>query len=299
VRTWIDTHIHASDLDQDGLSRGDLLGGLTDVLGQSGADLKFVLSPDVPLVRAASRDGQNVLRAATYINSLVSRAPGRLFGSCLVTPHFLDASLSAMEMCFEKWGFVLLGEMLQYMMDYRLDTDGVETLVRRAVDYKIPVQIHISTSNSAQGGFSSGMEELEDFLGLVDRVPEADYILAHLVGTDKADPPVVDTYLDAIEKRCGTWPRNFWVEIRDFNSPGVRSALSRIPTGRIIAGTDWTTRVGPPFLPYGMIFGVKDAAENPYPPGVSTMVGFLKEYGATDDGIEAIGSRNAAALLKI
>ena len=94
-------------------------------------------------------------------------------------------------------------------------------------------------------------------------------------------------------------PGNFWLEIRDFDSPGVRSALARVPANRILAGTDWVTRVGPPFLPYGCIFGVERPEENPYPPGVETMVGFLKAAGAEDDAIELIGSGNAMALLRI
>ena len=297
--TWIDAHVHASDLDNEGQSRGDLLEDLIDVLDRSGSDLRFVLSPDIPLIRAAMQDGEGVLRASSCVHDLVSRAPGRLYGSCVVNPHFLDASLKVMQVCFEKRGFIMLGEMLQYMMEYRLDTDPVETLVRRAVDYGVPVQVHISTSNRPQGPFSSGMEELEDFFGLADRVPDADYILAHLIGTDEDDPPVVDDYLNAIDERYGAWPRNFWAEIRDFNSPGVRSALSRIPIDRIIAGTDWTTRVGPPFLPYGTIFGVSDAEDNPYPPGVSSMIRYLKDLGATEETVSAIGSENAASLLGI
>jgi hypothetical protein len=87
----------------------------------------------------------------------------------------------------------------------------------------------------------SGMEQLADFFGIVERVPDAKYILAHAVGT-QTEPPVVDGYLDAIEERYGKIPDNFWFEIRDFSSPGVRSALRRISADRIIAGTDWTTQ---------------------------------------------------------
>ena len=76
------------------------------------------------------------------------------------------------------------------------------------------------------------------------------------------------------------------------------SALKRIPTNRLIAGTDWTTRVGPPFLPYGMIFG-SSPDENPYPPCISEMVAFLQQAGAPSDAIEGIAYRNACDLLKI
>jgi predicted TIM-barrel fold metal-dependent hydrolase len=174
-------------------------------------------------------------------------------------------------------------------------------LVRQAAEYGKPVQVHISTSNAGpQGPFpGGGTEQLEDLMDLADRVPEANYILAHLIGMDKDDPPVVDGYLDQIEKRFGRFPENLWAEIRDFNSPGVRTALQRIPADRLIAGTDWVTRVGPPFLPYGTIFGVRCAAENPYPPGVASMVGFLRQAGTSESQIAAIGFGNAARLLGI
>ena len=110
-----------------------------------------------------------------------------------------------------------------------MNTDAVERLVRQAVAFDVPVHVHISTSNSAQGNFTSGTEELHDFLGLVQRVPEAKYILAHFVGSPKSDPTVVEGYLDIIDRELGGWPRNFWGEIIHFHSPGLPVALARIP----------------------------------------------------------------------
>jgi predicted TIM-barrel fold metal-dependent hydrolase len=167
------------------------------------------------------------------------------------------------------------------------------------VEYDVPVQVHISTSNAVEHASSHGMSQLLDLFGLVQRVPEARIILAHAVGMPDDDPPVVDAYLDAIDRECGTWPDTFWMEIRDFNSPGVRSAVARVPAERLLAGTDWTNRVGPPFLPYGTVFGVTDPAENPCPTGVEAMVELLGKAGATDDDILKLGYGNAAALLKL
>ena len=99
---------------------------------------------------------------------------------------------------------------------------------------------------------ASGAEQLLDLLDLAERVPEARYILAHLVGMPEGDPPVVDEYLDVIKQLCGAWPDNLWAEIRDFDSPGVTSVLARAPHTRLIAGTDRTTRAGPPFPDPGL-----------------------------------------------
>ncbi|PIY49685.1 MAG: hypothetical protein COZ06_13265, partial [Armatimonadetes bacterium CG_4_10_14_3_um_filter_66_18] len=286
---WLDTHIHVSDVGNDGKRRPHLLKDLLAVLDGAGADLRFVLSPDANWNQVVMQDEDGVLRAAAFIHDLVRRAPGRLYGSCLVNPHFLDASLRTLELCFGKWGFVQLGEMLQYMMDYQMDTDAVERLVRAAVGYGVPVQVHVSTSNYKLDGVSTGTAQLRDLIGLAQRVPEAKYILAHLIGQPDDSPPVVDEYLDLLDDHYGEWPRNFWAEIRDFSSPGLRSALDRVPADRLLCGTDWTTRVGPPFLPYGMIFSVPSVEENPYPPSVAAMVQLAREAGATDKGIQALG----------
>lgn len=296
-RQWIDTHIHVSDYGPGSTERGDILEDLLEVPDRSGADLRFVISPDVPRTGQMMQDGSMILEANRFIYDLVRRAPHRLYGSCMINPNFLDDSLKAIQICFQEWGFVQMGEMVQYMMKYRMDTDAAEKPARLAVQFDVPIQVHLSTSGrTGDGPMGSGMEQLADFFGIVERVPDAKYILAHAVGT-QTEPPVVDGYLDAIEERYGKIPDNFWFEIRDFSSPGVRSALRRVSTDRIIAGTDWTTRVGPPFLPYGMVFGKIE--DNPYPPYIDAMIGFLRQEGASEQEIEKIGFGNAAKLLKI
>jgi len=296
---WLDTHVHVSNYDGGGMDRGDILGDLLEVIERSGADLRFVLSGDVPWVNRMKQSGDQVLAQNAFIHDLVRRAPGQLYGACTVNPHFPSDSRKAMRVCFEEWGFVLLGEMLPYLMDYHMNTDVVVDLARAASEYGVPVQVHISTSNAGpQGPFpGGGTEQLEDLMDLAERVPEATYILAHFIGTEQDNPPVVDGYLDQIERRYGEFPPNFRAEIRDFNSPGVVTALQRIPGECLVAGTDWVTRVGPPFLPYGVVFGTADAERNPYEPGVAAMVQFLTAAGASDAQIAGIGFDHAAQLL--
>ena len=296
---WLDTHVHVSDIGSDGKTRPHLLDDLLKVLDGCDADLRWVISPDGHWLSEMKNDPGAMLRASQFIHGLVRRAPGRLYGACMVNTNFPDESLRVMEKAFGEWGFVMLGELVQYILNYYMDTDASERVVREAARLGMPVQVHISTSNSAQGQFKSGNEELEDMFGIVERVPEAKYILAHFVGMPKDNPPVVDAYLGMIEKRYGRWPENFWAEIRDFSSPGVRSVLARVPHTRLIAGTDWVSRVGPPFLPYGVLFPVTSAADNPSPPCVASMTSFLKEKGATEGAVSQIGFENAAKLLNL
>jgi hypothetical protein len=66
--------------------------------------------------------------------------------------------------------------------------------------------------------------------------------------------------------------------------------------------------VGPPFLPYGVLFDVPDSAspigrrqvrsveDVPYVPSTAALVGFLEQAGATAAQIERIAWRNATEL---
>ena len=296
---WLDNHVHVCDLDAEGRPHPDFLPHLLDVLDRDPADLRFVISPDAARMSAIARDDAGMIESNQFIRDTVRQAPGRLYGSCMVNPNFLDASLGVMERAFEDWGFVQLGEMLPYVMDHVMDEPATERLVRAAVDYGVPVQVHISTANRMDHPSSHGMDQLEDLCRLVERVPQATYILAHLVGMPDDNPPVVDQYLDYLDHTPGGFPGNFYVEIRDFDSPGVQSVLDRVSDTRLVAGTDWVTRVGPPFLSYGTVFGVQKPEDNPYPPCVASMVAFLEQAGADAKTVQRIAHGNLVGLLGI
>lgn len=300
-RLWIDTHTHVSNYNADGTERKHLVKELVAVLDREGpeSDLRLLISPDGAELFVMGEAEGGTRAGNEFIYDVVKQAPGRLYGSCMVNPIYLDEALATMDLCLGLWGFVQLGEMLQYMMGYDMYSDEVVALVKRAQEFEVPVQVHISTSNRGAHPSSFGIAQLEDLSRLVEKVPGARYILGHAVGMPDDNPPVVDAYLDFIDQRFGCFPENFWLEIRDFNSPGVRSVLQRVPPDHLLAGTDWTTRVGPPFLPYGVIFGVEKAEDNPYPPGVPGMVACLRQAGASEEVIEMIASGNARELYKL
>lgn len=291
--SWLDTHVHVHD------KSPSLFEDLMAVLDATGEDVRFVISPGCGLFAGMKQDAGAALEAAHLIHDLARRAPGRLYGSCCVNLNFPEESLRVMDVCFGKLGFVMLGEMLGYIFNFDMNTDAGERVVRKTVEYNVPVQIHLSTSNNPHQGHTSGMGQLADILDIAERVPEARYILAHMIGMEKDDPPVVCDYLDAIEERLGAWPDNFWAEIIDFHSPGVAVALERIPHDRLLVGTDWTTRIGPPFLPYGVDHLVWFGGACPYDPSVHSLVEFLRQWGATEDDIRRIAFSNAAELLGI
>jgi len=297
---WIDTHIHVSDIGREGERREQMLADLVDVLDRCDADLRLVISPDFPYLTNIARDAEAMAVGNIMIRELCREAPGRLVGSCMINPRFLDESLRVMDLAFGEWGFVQLGEMLPYSMGSRMDSDEAEAVVRRAVEFDVPVQVHLGTywkPGGEVGSSGDGMSQMGDLIACVERVPEAKYILAHAIGCGPTPEwiPWADWFLDVVFGTYGEWPDNFWIEVRDFQCKALPRTIAEVPTDRILAGTDWTTRVGPPFQSYGTMFDVAEGT-NPFPPEVASFVGFLREAGASEEDIERIAHRNAEEL---
>ncbi|NOZ20618.1 MAG: amidohydrolase family protein [Planctomycetes bacterium] len=300
-RTWIDTHIHVSDIGRDGKKREQMLEDLLDVLDRCDADLRFVISCDGPYYGHMVKNPEAILRGNKMIYDLCRQAPDRLYGACMINPNFPDESIRVMDACFGEWGFVMLGEMLQYSMKYDMDSDVAETVVRKAVEYDVPVQVHLGTYWHKRAGSSgAGMDHMGDLLGIAERVPEAKYVLAHAIGCGPTPDyvPWADMFLDTIQGYFEQYPDNFWIEIRDFQCKALPRTVAEVPSNRLLAGTDWTTRIGPPFQTYGTMFDVEEA-ENPFPAKVASFVGFLRDAGASDTDVSRIGFENAKELFRI
>ncbi len=298
---WIDTHIHVSDISPEGDERANLCAELLDVLDRDDADLEMVVTADFPFLSAMRDDPEGIASANQMLRDVVVEADGRVHGACMVNPRFTDEALRVMDLCFAEWGFVMLGEMLPYSHDYVMDSDEAERVVRHAMDYDVPVQVHLGTYwHKDHEGSCDGMDHMRDLLRCYDRVPDAKYILAHAIGCGPSPEyvPWADMFLDTLFGVFGEWPRNLWIEIRDFQAPGVPRAMAEVPTDRILSGTDWTTRIGPPFQSYGTMFQVSEA-DNPFPPEVASFVGFLSQAGASEEDIERIAWRNAAELMDL
>lgn len=287
VDRWVDSHMHVSRLSPEGDDRGDVFEPLMAMMDGAGAPLEGIFSPDLPDIHRMMEDPNHVLTANRFTFDLAQRAPGRIHGGCMVNPHFLNESIETMEVCFGEWGFVQLGEMLQYIMEYPMDSPEVIELGRRAVEFGVPINVHVSTNTE------KGVDHISDLFTFADKVPGLKIVAAHCLGGKMSD-----YYLDVLAARRGEGrAENLWIEVRDFNNVRVlRRALDEGWEDRLISGTDWTNRVGPPFLPFGVVFGVTTVEENPYPPGVAALVGFLKEAGDSDEQMEKIAWRNADSL---
>ena len=106
-------------------------------------------------------------------------------------------------------------------------------------------------------------------------------------------------FLDVIDGHYGCFPENFWIEIRDFYCKALPRVIQEVPHDKILSGTDWTTRIGPPFAPYGTCFEAGRGAEQPFDPCVASFIGYLKKAGATAEDIELIAHKNAEKLFRL
>ena len=302
-RHWIDTHIHVSDIGDDNKKRDRMLEDLLDVLDRCDADLRLAISPDAIYRERMKTDPASMLEANRMVYDLCRRAPRRLYGSCMVNPNFPDEALRVMKICFEEWGFVQLGEMHTVVLKYRMSDPATEKVVRLAARYDVPVQVHLGTywSKSAlPGDAMDGMNQMGDLLTVAERVPQAKYILGHAIGCGRTTKyiPWADMYLDTLKGVFEQFPENFWVEIRDFQCPALPRAIREIPINHLLSGTDWSTRIGPPFQSYTTMFGLKEE-DNPFPPKVDSFIDFLRKAGATEADITRIGYENARELYKL
>lgn len=296
---WIDTHCHVCSLESDGSKRPGFARHLLEVLDRDPSELHMVICPDSIWFSRIQTDPEGMQAAAQEIRDIVQLAPDCFHGALMPNPHFPDASLRLMDLCFGEWGFVMLGEMMQYSMSFRLTDPGCLRLLRHAAELGVPIMSHVATLDVKQGAMT-GTGQLLDLLEAAIQVPDARFILGHFVGMAETDPTWADRYIDIVEACFGCWPRNFWAEIRDFGSPGLRSAVRRIPLDRLVSGTDWTTRGTPPFSPFGSLFDcMMNRVPEPYdePPSTRQLAGFLEKEGLTEDRIAAIASDNAAVLL--
>jgi hypothetical protein len=144
------------------------------------------------------------------------------------------------------------------------------------------------------------MDHMTDLIAAAERVPEAKFILAHAIGCGPTPDYIswADMFLDTIAGCFPRYPDNFWIEIRDFQCKALKRTLAEVPATRLLAGTDWCTRIGPPFQSYGTMFDVPQD-KNPFPPKVASFKKFLRAAGASEETVMRIAYKNATGLFKV
>ncbi len=288
-RLWIDSHIHIRAHAPDGGPCDFTADDILRVLDSSDADLRWISGMGSSEMSRLKQEPDAVHWANAALDELIAPARPRLLGSCMVHPRAVKESHEVLDRFIGERGFVQVGEVHGVQFNYEMDCPGMIELVRHAAELGAPVQMHCSTNNVVTG------EHIRQIINVARAVPEANIIVAHAIGGVNSYQ-----YMVAGEVYFGDGGDNLYFEIRDFNSREyLRAACERLGPDRLIAGTDWSTHIGPPFLPYGIIFGLGSVDENPYPCTVGSLVGFLRESGVAEEDIEKIASGNIIRIHRL
>ena len=164
------------------------------------------------------------------VADLVRRHPQRLAGLCQVSPFLADESLAEMDRHVARGNLIGIGELCQYVLDYKTDDPRMFPLIERAIELDVPILEH--SSNEEQ---SLGIERL------AKRFPKGRFIMAHMGG-------------------MYGWPQgleiarrneNIWVDTSGYGlviSGAMRKALDTLGASRILFGVDFPLILAGPLV---------------------------------------------------
>jgi len=320
-RLWIDGHVHMLRRDT---RQGDVLSySLDDILAfldGSDADLRFIVNDNNPadVGRFAEEpDYLHTMNERIY-RQFVQPSGGRLFGSVQIDPRALRQSHEDLDLYLAERRFVQVGEVEGAPFGFDLDTPEMIELAHHAARLGAPVEVHCSTADSPTG------EHLRQALHLAAAVPEGNFIIAHAIGGRNSYH-----YISAVEQYLARGLGNVYLEIIQFHLRSqLRAAYEHLGADRLVVGTDWATYHNPPWPAYGThttmlshpdfwrnpalngfsrwnsefwfsSMFMLDLRENPWPCAVSSLVGFMREAGLSEEDIEKVGSGNAIRLFHL
>ncbi len=286
---WIDAHMHVRGHAPDGGPCDIRLDDVVDVVDSSDADVRWICAVDFPEMSRLREEPEAVHWANAGLEELISPARGRLFGSCIVHAGAVKQSREALDHFIGERGFIQVGEVHGPPWGPELDCPEMIEIVRHAARLGAPVQIDCPIRSLRAS------QRIGQVFNLARAVPEATIIAAHTICG-----PTTHAYILCGEVYFSNGGDNVYFEISDFSKrEHVRAAYERLGPHRLIVGTDWHTYGDPPFLPYGILLGVRAVEENAYPCTVGSLVGFLREAGVTEEDIEKIGAGNVIRLHRL
>jgi len=254
----IDTHVHA----QPSLTDGDVEPDpkwFRDLFANCRHRTRLLVSCDAGADVLMKRGNVAMVRA---VARLVRAFPDKLVGTMMLNPCDIDDALEAMELGVKELGMRCVGELCQYIHNYRTDGPEVVAVVQKAIDLDVAVLFH-----------SGADRHVEGVAHIAAKFPRARIMMAHCGGS-----------------RC--WRRGIETVRR---LPNVSLEVMRGMTEQIGALMD---TVGPRRITYGTDFFLHEAPELRYERG-NWLLDCLKELKLKDADIERICSGNAKELLKL
>lgn len=106
-----------------------------------------------------------------YVYELTQRCPDRVIQCYWLNPKIPNA-LSELDQCYSNWHFKMI--KLHQPSDYfRLDHPLLAEMIRFAIQHQLPIFLHLYSKR-----------DVIECIGLADKFPEANFIIAHLIGLE-------------------------------------------------------------------------------------------------------------------
>lgn len=206
--------------------------------------------------------GQGNAAAVRKLAELIAPFPDKLIGSIMVNPHDLEGALEAVEIGVTELGMRCVGELVQYIHNWRTDGREILPVVQKAIDLDVCMDFHIS-----------GIDQGEAIAHLARKFPRGKFIAAHAAG-GRSWRRGVENVKDL---------PNVWVEVMSGHLRGgaIETVIEAVGPSRITFGTD---------------FGVYADPKLHYRAG-DRLLDCLEKLGLADGDIEKICSGNAKELL--
>jgi len=203
------------------------------------------------------------IAAVERLADLLKPFPDKFIGAVMVNPHDVDSAVAAVELAVTTCGFRLVGEMVQYIHNYRTDGPEAVPVVAKAVELDVPVMYHVSSSDQA-----------ERIARLAEAFPAGRFLAAHYAGGREGRRG-----LEVVRPLA-----NISVEImRPSSDEQVAAVLDAVGPRRITYGTD---------------FGLHGDPELRYTSG-NDLLDRLDRLGLPAADVDAICSGNARRLMEL
>ena len=193
---------------------------------------------------------------------LLSPWPDKFILSVMVDPNDLDGALEAVETGVKKYRYKMVGELVQYIHNWRTDGREILPVMQMAIDLDVPLMFHSSAEEHAEG-----LERI------AEKFPRARIIVAHAAGGRAWRRGV----------QCVRRLPNVLVEVMEGNREQLVTLLEAVGPRRITYGTD---------------FGVHQDPALRYTPG-NWLIDTMKDIRLSDADMERIAGGNAREAMRL
>lgn len=134
-------------------------------------DIMLTMNKVIRLVSRVKGTSKNLEERNAYVYDLVQRMPNKLLQFLWLNPSRVDVVEYAKD-CYEKWDYH--GLKLHQCSEYTsIDCKEVNDIADFASKIDVPLFIHLYSS-----------KDIKAFIKLVDRHPQTNFIIAHLIGIE-------------------------------------------------------------------------------------------------------------------